>query len=113
MNEQRESRRWPWLHASLHPEILRRGTALRILVGLSFAFAGISVARSSAAQDAASPCGAVTAHRKDTVIVFEAPSTFTICRDGGTETDVVTGRPVYLDLLPTPSANMFEFRIHG
>jgi hypothetical protein len=85
----------------------------RILVALLCALACISVTRVSGAQDETSPCGAVTAHRKDTVIVFDAPSTFTICRDGAVETDVVTGRPVYLEVLPTPSANMFEFRIHG
>ena len=63
---------------------------------------------------AANPCDAVTsAHRKDTVIVFSPPSLFSICRDGSEESDVVTGRRVYLELAPTPGSTMFRFRVHG
>ena len=36
-----------------------------------------------------SPCDAVVQHRGDTVIVFAPPSSFTICRGGSEETDVM------------------------
>ncbi len=65
------------------------------------------------AARAASPCDAVTAHRSETVIVFAPPSSFTICYGGSEETDVVTGRRVYLQLAPTPGSSMFRFRVHG
>jgi hypothetical protein len=55
----------------------------------------------------------VTSHARDTVIVFQAPSTFTICRNGAVQSDVVTGRPVYLQLAPGPGSRMFDFRVHG
>ena len=61
---------------------------------------------------AANPCDAVT-HKKDTVIVFTPPSSFAICRDGTEESDVVTGRRVYLELAPSPGSSMFRFRVHG
>ena len=63
---------------------------------------------------AANPCETVSAaHKKDTVVVFSPPSSFAICRDGSEESDVVTGRRVYLELAPTPGASMFRFRVHG
>lgn len=60
-----------------------------------------------------SVCSAIPGHMKDTVIVFQPPSTFTICRDGSVQDDVVTGRRVYFELVPTPGSRMFNFRIHG
>jgi hypothetical protein len=65
------------------------------------------------AQERSSPCAVVRDHARDTVIVFQAPSTFTICRGGSVESDVVTGRPVYLQLTPSPGSRMFDFRVHG
>ncbi len=62
---------------------------------------------------AANVCDTVTAHRNDTVILFSAPSTFTICYEGSEEPDVVTGRRVYLQLVSTPGSGMFRFRVHG
>ena len=58
-------------------------------------------------------CNAVRERSHDTVIVFQPPSGFTICRDGKIETGVVTDRSVYLELLPTPGPRMFDFRVHG
>jgi hypothetical protein len=49
----------------------------------------------------------------DTVIVFEPPSTFTICRGGSEQSDVVTGRPVYFQVTATAGSSMFDFRVHG
>jgi hypothetical protein len=65
------------------------------------------------ADTAPSPCDAVKEHRHDTVIVLRPPSTFTICHDGSPSEAVVTGRPVYFEVVPTPASRMFDFRIHG
>ena len=45
--------------------------------------------------------------------MFEPPSTFTICRGGSEQSDVVTGRPVYFQVTPTAGSSMFDFRVHG
>jgi len=58
-------------------------------------------------------CASVREHLRDTVIVFEPPSTFTICRGGSEQDDVVTGRPVYFQVTTTPGSSMFDFRVHG
>ena len=73
-------------------------------------FVVLPVARAYADSSA---CEAVTAHRKDTVILFTPPSSFTICNDGSEEPDVVTGRRVYLQLVANPGSSMFHFRVHG
>jgi len=65
------------------------------------------------AQQHPAPCASVREHVRDTVIVFEPPSTFTICRGGSEQDDVVTGRPVYLQVTPSPGSSMFDFRVHG
>jgi hypothetical protein len=65
------------------------------------------------AQPRSAACASVREHVKDTVIVFEPPSTFTICRGGSEQDDVVTGRPVYFQVTPTPGSSMFDFRVHG
>jgi len=67
----------------------------------------------AAAQARPSPCASVREHFGDTVVVLEPPSTFTICRGGSEQDDVVTGRPVYFEVTPTPGARMFDFRVHG
>ena len=76
------------------------------------AVALLGLERSAAAQDA-SVCRTVRDHARDTVIVLQPPSTFTICRGGEVEQDVVTGRPVYFELAATPGSAMFNFRVHG
>jgi hypothetical protein len=65
------------------------------------------------AQQHASVCDAVRDPSRDTVIVFQPPSSFTVCRNGSIESGVVTDRNVYLELLPAPGPRMFDFRIHG
>jgi hypothetical protein len=79
----------------------------------SFVFAIAALVGFPSIARASAPCDAVTAHRDETVIVFAPPSTFTICRDGHEENDVVTGRRTYLELASTPGAGMFRFRVHG
>ncbi len=71
---------------------------------------GSLCARVASASDA---CARVVEHASDTVIVFSPPSTFTICYGGHEQTDVVTGRRVYLQLDATPGVGMFRFRVHG
>ncbi len=65
------------------------------------------------AQQNGASCASVRDHVRDTVIVFEPPSTFTICRGGSQQDDVVTGRPVYFQMTPTAGSSMFDFRVHG
>ena len=65
------------------------------------------------AQSHATACASVREHVRDTVIVFEPPSTFSICRGGSEQNDVVTGRPVYFQVTATPGSSMFDFRVHG
>ena len=86
---------------------------MRIITGALCLLAWTVTARSAAADEPGSPCATLTAHKTDTVITFEPPSTFTICRDGAAESDVVTDRRVYFELLPSPGATMFDFRLHG
>ena len=85
----------------------------RYLLGVAVAVMAGGLASRALAEPRASPCGAVGPHAEDTVIVFRPPSTFTICRDGSVEEDVVTGRRVYLELEPTVGARMFDFRVQG
>jgi hypothetical protein len=73
----------------------------------------LGLAGQALAQQPPSACDAVREHSHDTVIVFQPPSTFTVCRNGAVESGVVTDRSVYLELLPTPGPRMFDFRIHG
>lgn len=79
--------------------------------GFTLAFM-LGVSPEARAQPA-SPCAAVKEHARDTVIVFQPPSVFTVCRDGEVERGVVTDRSVYLQLAPTPASSMFDFRVHG
>ena len=65
------------------------------------------------AQERPTACASVHEHVQDTVIVFEPPSTFTICSGGAEQSDVVTGRPVYFQVTPTAGSSMFDFRVHG
>ncbi len=65
------------------------------------------------AQERPAACASVHEHVQDTVIVFEPPAAFTICRGGSAQRDVVTGHPVYFQVTPTPGSSMFDFRVHG
>jgi hypothetical protein len=82
------------------------------VVGICTLLAALAAEGRAVAQQP-SPCDAVREHTRDTVIVFQPPSTFTVCRDGSVETGVVTDRSVYLELVPTPGPRMFDFRVHG
>ena len=66
----------------------------------------------AATPGGAGPCDRV-AEADKTTIAFEPPSTFTICRHGTPQDDVVSGRPVFLELLPSRGTRMFDFRVHG
>jgi hypothetical protein len=70
-------------------------------------------AAEASAEGPLSVCREVREHVQDTVIVFQPPSTFTVCRNGSPQGGVVTDRNVYLELLPRPGPRMFDFRIHG
>ncbi len=72
-----------------------------------------SLTQRPALAQPSSPCAAVREHAGDTVIVFQPPSSFAVCRNGEVQDDVVTGRPVYFELTPTPGSRMFDFRLHG
>jgi hypothetical protein len=57
-------------------------------------------------------CEKIQRQTADTVIAFEPPASFTICRDGKFETDVVTGRPIYVEVLADEHTS-FRYSIHG
>lgn len=87
--------------------MLLRSTIVSCVVAV---IAVVLVTRKAGATDA---CARVTEHASDTVILFSPPASFTICHAGHEETDAVTGRRVYLQLVATPGAGMFRFRVHG
>jgi len=55
-------------------------------------------------------CAAAT-RWQDTVILLGQDGQFDICRHGRVQEDVVTGRPVYLELRPDTGPSVYEFRI--
>ncbi|MHB1843305.1 MAG: hypothetical protein ACYCWW_00540 [Deltaproteobacteria bacterium] len=63
------------------------------------------------AAGAQSLCGEVRAKEGATVIAFSPPSRFEICRDGEPQDDVVAGRPVYLELVPSAPRPPIAYRI--
>jgi len=85
----------------------------RVAAGMCGLALALGIQGRAAAQQSSAPCASVREHVRDTVIVFEPPSTFTICRGGTEQDDVVTGRPVYFQVTPTPGSSMFDFRVHG
>ena len=87
-----------------------RSTALVAVAALGLS--RVASAQAPAAQ-APSACSGLGEHAHDTVIVFQPPTSFSICRNGSRQDDVVTGRPVYLEVTPTPGTRMFDFRVHG
>jgi hypothetical protein len=93
--------------------VVFRPVARAIHLGLACAALALCMSRLAFAQQPTTPCSAVREHARDTVIVFQPPSTFTICREGAVEDDVVTGRPVYLQLAASLGWRMFDFRLHG
>ncbi len=80
-----------------------------------FFAAAVQVASTSLAATAfaANPCASVAHQTRATVIAYEPPATFTICRDGHEEDAVVTGRPVYVELVPHGGEGMQGFRVFG
>ena len=77
----------------------------KIMFGL-FALLAASSAR------AADPrCEGVGTHPRDTVIALDESGRFTICRGGEVQDDVVTGRPVWLELRPSQGKSVYEYRI--
>lgn len=89
----------------------------RTVVGICTVLSLVVLEREARAQTSAppspSPCAAVREHVQDTVILFQPPSTFTICRHGRVQDGVVTDRSVYLELAPNVGPRMFDFRIRG
>jgi hypothetical protein len=83
------------------------------VVGTCTLLFALGIAGRALAQEPPSVCGSVREHFHDTVVVFQPPSSFTVCRNGAVQTGVVTDRSVYLELLPTPGPRMFDFRVHG
>jgi hypothetical protein len=84
-----------------------------VVVAVGALFFTLAAERQALAQRSPSPCDAVREHVHDTVIVFQPPSSFTVCHNGSVENGVVTDQAVYLQLLPTQSPRMFDFRLHG
>ena len=74
---------------------------------------GVSVVLLVARAHADPTCVAIALQTDATVIAYEPPSSFTICRAGEVESDVVEGRPVYVELVPSPRAALFRFRVRG
>ncbi len=86
----------------------------RLGSGIASAAIGLLATSHLAAAQTRSPVCAGTQDRQhDTVIVYQPPSTFTICRGGAAQNDVVAGRPVYFEVARTAGSGMFDFRIHG
>lgn len=71
---------------------------------------GLWTARANAAESGV--CQKTLNQTAETTIVFEPPATFTICRDGHDEDDVVTGRPIYVEVA-ADEHTMFRFSVHG
>ncbi len=91
-----------------------RRTIVAVGVGALFlTLLTLAAERRAQAQRPASACDAVREHVHDTVIVFQPPSSFTVCHNGAVENGVVTDQSVYLQLLPTQGPRMFDFRLHG
>lgn len=74
----------------------------------------LGVGASAQAARAAEPdvCQKMAQDTKETVIAFQPPSTFTICRAGRVESDVVVGRPVSVAVVTDPNTS-FRFTVHG
>jgi len=79
----------------------------------TFVFLALAVESRAIAQQPASVCATVRERTRDTVVVFQPPSSFTVCRNGEIQPGVVTDRSVYVELVPSPGPRMFDFRIHG
>ncbi len=82
---------------------------MRWLVPLAVWLAGAS----AHAGDDGALCARLGDRSDRTIIVFEPPASFAICRGGASQANVLAGRRVYFELLPRSDAAMFEFRLHG
>ncbi len=89
----------------------RRGLPL-LLQGLLQGAALLLTAQAHAAGSQPT-CAAIAGQTGATVIAYEPPSSFTICRGGKEETDVVEGRPIYVEVVSSPGASLLRFRVHG
>lgn len=58
-------------------------------------------------------CTSIGQQTDATVIAYEPPTAFTICRAGHVDEDVVVGRPVYVELVPRPGEGLYNYRVHG
>jgi hypothetical protein len=83
---------------------------VRVVAGASVCAAALLLAAPARAE---SPCAVIARQTDATVIAFEPPGTFTICRGGHVESDVVTGRPVYVELVAGAGEGLMRFRVHG
>src|SRR5579863_9015248 len=97
------------LHAAPRPPMtstpLSRSCLFIFLLGWTCVAAG---------SEGSSVCGEVpSSHAAETVIVFAPPSSFTICRKGRAQDDVVAGRRVYLMVAQRAGSSMFDFHVHG
>lgn len=86
------------------------GAARRLLEASLLTVSATLVARSARAEPI---CAAVARQTDATVIAYEPPSSFTICRAGKVEGDVVEGRPVYVQLVARPGVGLLRFHVHG
>jgi hypothetical protein len=77
----------------------------RILVGL------LALCVGSLARAADPRCANVKAYPRDTVLVLNVEGQLTICRGGEVQNDVVTHRPVWLELQPDSDESVYTFRI--
>ncbi len=85
-------------------------TGQHVVVASLLAVTTLLVAPGVRAQ---SVCTTLAGQRDATIIAYEPPSSFTICRAGQVEADVVEGRPVYVQLVAKPGAGLLRFHVHG
>ena len=65
------------------------------------------------ADTRADTCADIAKQTRRTVIAFEPPSAFTICREGHGADDVVAGRFVSVELVPGKGEDLFRYRLSG
>jgi hypothetical protein len=87
-----------------------RGT---VVVGTLAFLMTLGAGTSALAQQSSSPCDLVHDHVHDAVIVFQPPTTFTVCHNGSVQNGVVTDQRVYLELAPAQTPRMFDYRLPG
>lgn len=58
-------------------------------------------------------CAKIARQTTETVVAYDPPSSFTICRNGSVEQDIMVGRPVYVELVPDAGESLYRYRVHG